>query len=277
MVDLRRRRGTLFIVILLVCAVLFISLQLSGRYQGGFLHKFVLRIIAPPQQAFHWTIASIRDFFRNRVLLVDLKQENLRLQEEVRRLQRENNELRESARAVERLQRLLLFKERVPATMVPAEVIAYSPSAWFRTIVINKGDRDGVRKDMPVVTWEGVVGRVMRTSPGSSMILLIIDRNSSVDVLVQRTRTRGIVEGDGGTQCQLQYVPRTDDIQIGDRIITSGLGGIFPKGLSMGEAVGVERKEYGLFQQVAVRPSADFSRLEEVMVILSTVEEEKED
>jgi rod shape-determining protein MreC len=276
MADLRRRRGTLFIVILLVCAVLFISLQLSGRYQGGFLHNLVLRIIAPPQQAFHWTIASIRTFFKNHILLIDLKEENLQLQEEVRRLQRENDELRESTQAVERLQRLLLFKERVSAAMIPAEVIAYSPSAWFRTIVINKGLRDGVRQGMPVVTWEGVVGKVMRISPGSSIILLSIDRNFSVDVLVQRTRTRGIVEGDGGSRCQLQYVPRTGDIQIGDRIITSGLGGVFPKGLSMGKVVSVEKKDYGLFQTVEVRPSADFLRLEEVMVILSTMEE-KED
>jgi rod shape-determining protein MreC len=276
MADLRRRRGTLFIVILLVCAVLFISLQLSGRYQGGFLHNLVLRIISPPQQAFHWTIASIRTFFKNHILLIDLKEENLQLQEEVRRLQRENDELRESTQAVERLQRLLLFKERVSAAMIPAEVIAYSPSAWFRTIVINKGLRDGVRQGMPVVTWEGVVGKVMRISPGSSIILLSIDRNFSVDVLVQRTRTRGIVEGDGGSRCQLQYVPRTGDIQIGDRIITSGLGGVFPKGLSMGKVVSVEKKDYGLFQTVEVRPSADFLRLEEVMVILSTMEE-KED
>jgi len=152
--------------------------------------------------------------------------------------------------------------------MIPAEVIASSPSAWFRTIVINKGHRDGLNKGMPVVTWEGVVGRVMRTSPGSSIILLIVDRNSSVDVLVQRTRARGIVEGDGASRCQLRYVPRTDDIQAGDRIITSGLGGIFPKGLSLGEAVMVEQKDYGLFHVVEVRPSADFSRLEEVMVIL---------
>jgi rod shape-determining protein MreC len=276
MADLRRRRGTLFIVILLVCAVLFISLQISDRYQGGFLHNLVLRIISPPQRAFHWTIASIRTFFKNRVLLIDLKKENLRLQEEVRRLQRENDEFRESAQAVERLQRLLLFKERVPAPMIPAEVIAYSPSAWSRTIVINKGLRDGVKEGMPVVTWEGVVGKVLRTSAGSSVIMLIIDRNSSVDVLVQRTRTRGIVEGDGGSRCQLEYVPRTDDMQIGDHIITSGLGGVFPKGLSMGEVVQVEKKEYGLFQTVAVRPSADFLRLEEVMVILSKMEE-KED
>jgi rod shape-determining protein MreC len=276
MADLRRRRGTLFIVILLVCAVSFISLQISDRSQGGFLHNLVLRIISPSQHAFHWTIASIRTFFKNHAFLIDLKEENLRLQEEVHRLQRENDELRESAQAVERLQRLLFFKERVPAAMIPAEIIAYSPSAWFRTIVINKGLRDGVREGMPVVTWEGVVGKVMRTAPGSSIILLIIDRNSSVDVLVQRTRTRGIVEGDGESRCQLQYVPRTDDIQIDDRIITSGLGGVFPKGLSMGEVVKVEKKEYGLFQTVEVRPSADFLRLEEVMVILSTMAE-KED
>lgn len=268
MVDLRRRRGTLVIVILIISAVFLISLQISGRYGGDFLHNLVLRIIAPPQRAVHWTIASIRTVFQNHILLADRKKENLRLQAEVRRLQQENDELRESAQAVGRLRRLLLFKQQVSAAMIPAEVIASAPSAWFRTIVINKGHRDGLKKGMPVVTWEGVVGRVMRTSPGSSIILLIVDRNSSVDVLVQRTRARGIVEGDGASRCQLRYVPRTDDIQAGDRIITSGLGGIFPKGLSLGEAVMVEQKDYGLFHVVEVRPSADFSRLEEVMVIL---------
>ena len=268
MVDLRRRRGTLVIVILIISAVFLISLQISGRYGGDFLHNLVLRIIAPPQRAVHWTIASIRTVFQNHILLSDLKKEKLRLQAEVRRLRQENDALRESAQAVGRLRRLLLFKQQVSAAMIPAEVIASSPSAWFRTIVINKGDRDGLKKGMPVVTWEGVVGRVMRTSPGSSIILLIVDRNSSVDVLVQRTRARGIVEGDGASRCQLRYVPRMDDIQAGDRIITSGLGGIFPKGLSLGEAVMVEQKDYGLFHVVEVRPSADFSRLEEVMVIL---------
>jgi rod shape-determining protein MreC len=152
--------------------------------------------------------------------------------------------------------------------MIAAEVVAYSPSAWFRTIVINKGQRDGVKKGFPVVTLEGVVGRVMRISSSSSVVLLVLDRNSSVDCLVQRNRIRGIVEGEGGGRCYLRYVPRTEDIQVGDHIITSGLGGIFPKGLSMGEVVRVEKKEYGLFQEIEVMPSADLSRLEEVMVIV---------
>jgi rod shape-determining protein MreC len=273
MVDLRRRRGTLFIVIIIVCAVVLISLQLSGRYGGDSLHNLVLRVLSPPQRVFHWAVASIRSVFQNYILLVDQKKENLRLQEEVHRLQIENDELRESVYAMERLRRLLQFKEQVPATMLSAEVIAYSPSAWFRTIVINKGNRDGVDKDMPVVTWEGVVGKVMRTSPGSSIILLVIDRNSSIDVLVQRTRARGLLEGDGGSRCRLQHVPRTDDIEAGDHLITSGLGGIFPKGIPMGDVVKVEKKEYGLFQEVEVRPSADFSRLEEVMVILRPTDE----
>lgn len=206
---------------------------------------------------------------------MNLKKENLHLQEKLLSVQKENYELRESVQAAKRLRRLLLFKEQVPAAMIPAEVIAYSPSAWFRTIVINKGRQDGVKKGMPVVTWEGVVGKVIKTSTDSSIILLIIDRNSSVDAMVQRNRRRGIFEGDGGPRCQLRYVPRMDDIKVGDFIVTSGLGGVFPKGLFLGKVVRVEKKEYGLFQEVEAGPGVDFSRLEEVMVILMQEGESK--
>lgn len=270
MVDLKRRRGTLFILFLIISAVFFISLQISGRYGGDGPHNLGLRLLSPGQRAVHWIFDSIHTLIQDYVFLINLKEENLRLQEEVHRLRHENNELRESALAVERLRRLLRFKGQVPAPMISAEVVAYSPSAWFRTIVINKGQRDGVRKGMSAVTWEGVVGRIVRIAPHSSVVLLVLDRNSSVDVLVQRTRTRGIIEGEGGALCYLRYVSRTEDIQIGDHIITSGLGGIFPKGLSLGEVVVVEKQEYGLFQEVEVRPSVDFSRLEEVMVIVTS-------
>ncbi len=275
MVGFRRRRGTLVIILFVVCAIFLISIQISGRYGGDHLHSVVLRFVSPCQRAFHWTIGSIRKGFRDYILLVDVNKEKLRLQEELRRLQRENDELRESTQAVRRLRRLLLFKEQMPVAMIPAEVIACSPSARSRTIVINKGRGEGVRKGMPVMTWEGVVGKVIRTSSASSIILLIIDRNFSVDALVQRTRTRGILEGEGGPLCQLRYVPRTDEIKVGDRIITSGLGGVFPKGLFMGKVVKVEKKEHGFFQKVEVSPSADFSRLEEVMMIIKSAGEDK--
>jgi rod shape-determining protein MreC len=271
MVDLRRRRASLVIVVLILCAGFFVYLQLSNRSNMDALHTLGLRVLSPFQRVFHWGIGSVHSVFNNYVFLANLKEENHRLQEEVRRLKREQADLRESAQAFERLRRLLLFKERVPVTMISAEVIAYSPSAWLRTIVINKGERDGVKKEMPVVTWEGVVGRVLRTSPHVSVVLLIIDRNSSVDVMVQRTRTQGIVEGEGGVHCYVRYIPRTEEVQVGDTIITSGLEGIFPKGLSMGEVAKVVKKDYGLFQEIEIDPSAHFSRLEEVMVIVSPV------
>lgn len=275
MVDLKRRRGTLIIISLVLCALVLIVLQISGRYGGDELYNVGLRPLSPWQRAFHWVVGSIRAVFQNYVLLVNLKEENRRLEEEVRRLKRENADLKESTQTLERLQRLLVLKARVPRAMIAAEVVAYSPSAGFRTIVINKGQRDGVRKGFPVVTLEGVVGKVVKISSSSSVVLLAIDRNSSVDCLVQRTRQRGIVEGAGEGRCYLRYVPRTADIQVGDHVITSGLEGIFPKGLAMGEVVKVEKKAYGLFQEIEVVPSADLGRLEEVMVIVRPAGEEE--
>jgi rod shape-determining protein MreC len=277
MVDLRRRRDSLIILLLVLCAGFFIYLQLGGGGHSGAdaLHNLGLRVLSPFQRAFHWGIDSVHSVSQNYVFLVNLKKENRALQEEVRRLKQETDDLKESAQAFERLRRLLLFKERIPATMLSAEVIAYSPSAWLRTIIINKGERHGVKKGMPVVTWEGVVGRILRTSPNSSVVLLAIDRNSSVDAVIQRTRAQGIVEGEGGTHCYLRYAPRTEDIQVGDTIITSGLEGIFPKGLTMGVVTRVVKKDYGLFQEVEITPSAHFTRLEEVMVIISPVREKE--
>ncbi|OGP91889.1 MAG: rod shape-determining protein MreC [Deltaproteobacteria bacterium RBG_16_54_18] len=275
MLDLRKHRASLVILLLILCASFFIYLQLSNRPAGDALHTAGLRILSPFQHAFHWGVDTVRSVLKNYVFLVNVREENRQLQEEVSRLKRENSDLRESAQGFERLRNLLLFKERFPVTMVTAEVLAYSPSAWLRTIVINKGERDGVKKDMPVVTWEGVVGRILRTSPHVAVVLLVIDRNSAVDAVVQRTRTQGIVEGGGGARCYVRYVPRAEDVQVGDTIITSGMEGIFPKGLSVGEVARVVKKDYGLFQEIEIIPSAHFSRLEEVMVIVSPVREKE--
>jgi rod shape-determining protein MreC len=273
MLDLRRHRAGLIIFLLILCAGFSIYLQLGGRSAGDTLHSVGLRIVAPFQHAFHWVGNAVYSVFNNYVFLVNLRRENRQLQEEVDRLKRENNDLHESAQGFDRLRNLLLLKERFPLTMITAEVLASSPSAWLRTIVINKGERDSIKKDMPVVTGEGVVGRILRTSSHTAVVLLVIDRNSAVDALIQRTRTQGIVEGEGRVRCSVRYVPRGEDVQIGDTIITSGLGGVFPKGLSLGEVVRVVKKDYGLFQEIEVTPSVHFSRLEEVMVIVTPIRE----
>jgi rod shape-determining protein MreC len=265
----RRRDGRLVIALLIITSVVLLSLQLSGRYRGDLVSTAVLQVVSPCQNAFHWIISAGCDIVGDYIFLVGVKKENKRLRDELRRLEGKTRQLEEYEETVQRLRQLLLFKEEVKTKMIPAEVIAYSPLVAFRTVVVNKGERDGISNGVPALTWEGVVGRVIRTSTDSSVVLLILDRNSALDVLVQRTRTRALLEGTGSSLCRLPYIPRTEPLVAGDRIITSGLGGIFPKGLSVGKVIRVEKKEYGLFQDVDIEPCVDFSRLEEVMLVLS--------
>src|SRR4030067_1641818 len=132
MLDLRKHRASLVILLLFLCASFFIYLQLSNRPAGDALHTAGLRILSPFQHAFHWGVDTVRSVLKNYVFLVNVREENRQLQEEVSRLKRENSDLRESAQGFERLRNLLLFKERFPVTMVTAEDLAYSPSASVR-------------------------------------------------------------------------------------------------------------------------------------------------
>jgi rod shape-determining protein MreC len=134
-------------------------------------------------------------------------------------------------------------------------------------VVIDKGSVDGVMEGMPVVVAEGVVGRVIRSAPHDSRVLLLTDASSAVASLVQRNRTRGVVRGQGDI-LTLDFALRQKDIEVGDRIVTSGTGGVFPKGLVIGEVTRTAREQYGLFQTVTVSSAVDFARLEEVLVLV---------
>ena len=132
---------------------------------------------------------------------------------------------------------------------------------------MNQGENDGVAKDMAVATSEGVVGRVIEVSRNTAKVLLITDANSAVDVIVQRSRAQGILEGKIEETCILKYVQKSEEVQVGDRVITSGLGGIFPKGLVVGTVTKVDRKRPGIFQYIEVTPAVDLSKLEEVLIL----------
>ena len=134
--------------------------------------------------------------------------------------------------------------------------------------MINRGARDLIEKDQAVVTHRGVVGRCIEVSSSTSRVLLITDINSSVDALVQRTRSRGIVEGRGTSLCELKYVANTEDVMIGDLVVTAGLCGIFPKGLPIGTVSRIEQNNFGLFQYIELKPSVDLNKLEEVSILL---------
>jgi len=201
------------------------------------------------------------------IWLVNTEQENIRLRQESNQLKEIINNCQEYRLENERLRALLKFKKKAAISAIPAQVISRDPSSLFRTIVIDKGSQDKVDKNQAVVTHQGVVGRTIEVYPSTSKVLLVCDPNSSLAVLVQRTRDEAIVAGWREDTFKLNYLPRSAQATPGDIVVTSGLGGIFPKGLMVGTLTSLKKSKYGLFQSAEVVPSVDFSKLEEVLVI----------
>ena len=151
--------------------------------------------------------------------------------------------------------------------MIAAQVVGKDPSPWSKTIIVDKGNRAGIGQGAPVVIPEGIVGVVVEASARSSKVLLLIDPNSAVDALVQRTRARGIVKGGGAGYCLFDYVLRKHNISVGDTVVSSGMDGVFPKGLPVGRISEIVRLNAGIFQKVSLTTSVDFEILEEVFII----------
>jgi rod shape-determining protein MreC len=263
----KRYQSILIPLPLLILSVLILSLNKDRSWDVNPVQKIILELSAPVQWLITSSARGIQSVWENYINLVDLKRENFLLRERIRELQAINTKYLELSIANERLRQMMKFKEEHPFQMVAAEVIGEDVSWSSKTIIINKGSDDGIEKRMAVLTHEGVVGQVIQTSKRVSKVLLIIDRNSSIDVMVQRTRSRGILEGRRLDTCELKYISRNEDVREGDRIISSGIGGVYPKGVMVGFVKMVEKGKYGIFQRVIVSPSVDFSRIEEVFVV----------
>jgi rod shape-determining protein MreC len=179
-----------------------------------------------------------------------------------------NIEYREALATNIRLKKLLELKESLPPPTLTAEIIGKDPSLWFRTLTINRGSSDGVRKGMPVVTVEGVVGQVLTSSPNYAKVLLATDPNSAVDVITQKTRVQGIVKGLGRDAFSLNYVLKSAEVDKDDFVLTSGLGGVFPKGLMVGTVKDITATRRGMFQKIEIEPAVDFSQLEHLIIIM---------
>lgn len=224
-------------------------------------------IVAPFQDAFTSMVRFSRDVWNQYFSLVSTAEENRVLKKQLRQVISDNNQYEEVSLANQRLRRLLNFHKEVQIEGFAAEVVARDPSVWFQTVIIDKGTKDKVRRNMPVVVSEGIVGQVVDVSTGYAKVLLIIDPNSSIDALCQRTRARGIVKGAVGKQCDFEYVLRTDDVKVGDVLISSGLDGVYPKGVRIGRVASVVKNSADIFQSVGVEPYVNFDKLEEVLVV----------
>jgi len=263
----RRYSVLTFIVFLLLSALILMSLRVKERKGVDFFDAFLMELCSPFQKASTFVIKTIQNAFQSYIVLIHLQRENVMLKQKVVELQKENSQMKEMAYANERLRRLLAFREKISSSVIAAEVIGQDPSSWFKSMTINKGEKEGVKKGMAVISPEGVVGQILKTAPYHSTILLITDYNSAVDSIVQRIRAKAIVEGKGENRCQLKYLLRSEDVVVGDIVVTSGVGGNFPKGLMVGEIRKVDRKEHGIFQYAELVPSVDLTKLEEVLII----------
>ena len=267
---LRKYRIPLMAAFLLLVALLLYSANLRHREHTTLFERSVLQLTLPLHRVLATLTGGVSGWWEDYVWLVGTRQENQRLLAENRRLHGELDRLQEARLANERLRRLLEFKETLVQKTLPAQVISEDASSWFRTVGIDKGSADGLREGLPVVVAEGAVGRIIRVTPHQARVLLITDASSAVAALVEKSRTRGVCRGQGD-QLVLDFALSGADIAVGDRIVTSGTGGVFPKGLVLGRVAAVTHVEYGLFQGVSVAPAVDFSRLEEVLVLLPEV------
>jgi len=224
-------------------------------------------IMRPLQIAAQGTVNWISGLRDNYDTLAGFRSENERLRKRIETLEVERQRLLEAEATNNRLKQLLDFRGQLTGRVVTASIIANTASGWFHSCLLDKGSADGVRKGMAVVTPLGVVGQVVSVTPRTAKVLLLTDPNSGIDVLVQRTRARGIVSGSLESGTILKYVKRSEDIQEGDRLLTAGTDGVFPKGMMAGTVIRVTKQHIGLFQFIEVLPAVQSARVEDVLVV----------
>lgn len=254
----------------LLAAFVFYSLNLKNSVHANAFERGVMNLMAPLYGVVSRANGFVEGIWTDYLALVNVRKENLKLREHIKVLNSRLVDANEATLSNERLQKLLQLKNSLHAPVLAASVIGEDGSPWFKTVVIDRGSVDGLREGMPVVAVDGVVGQLVKVAAGSSRVLLLTDNASGIAGLVQRSRARGVVKGAGGWRCSLEFTPHEEDVKVDDTIVTSGIGGIFPKGLPVGEVTMVKKGEYGIFQTIEVRPRVNISRLEEVLVILQT-------
>jgi len=237
----------------------------------SFFQNVMIEVMAPLQKGTTSIQDSISDSIEHYVKIVNTSKENVELRQKIDTLESDIFSLNEVQKENERLKQLLEFGKVIPKKKVLAQVVSWDASNDFKVLRINKGEKDGLKVLSPVITMTGLVGYVYRLSGNYSDILTILDQNNRVDSIVARTRTHGIVEGHSGITCKMKYVARTEELMEGDVIITAGLGEIYPKGIKVGTVSEIDKENIGITQRIQVKPSVDFQRLEEVVVLIEGV------
>lgn len=272
--DIRQRTGYLFIG-LTIGHIILISAQVNTNRGIPVLEAVTFGVFAEVQRAATSAVSGVQEGWQNYFALQQIRQDNVRLQQELAQLRVRLQQERALAQQSRTLRELLQLQSAAGLKTTAATVIGSGPDAFFRTITIDKGTQDGLLPDMAVIAPAGVVGRVIMPSARASKVQLLIDRDAGAGVMIERSRVSGVISGAGATDelsfraglIDLDYIPNTADVVVGDRVVTSGIDGIYPKGFVVGAIESVER-DTGEFR-IKVRPAVDFASLEAVLVVLN--------
>ena len=275
LLEFRQRTGWLFMAVTIGHIVL-ISAQVTTKRGVPVLEAVTFGMFAEVQRGATSAVASVREGWENYFALQQIRRDNERLRAEVAQLRIGLQQERALAQQSRSFQQLLELKSAIALESTAAAVIGGAADPNFHSLTIDKGTQDGLRQDMAVISPEGVVGRIIAPAARASKVQLLIDRGAGAGVMIERSRVHGVVSGIGTTDelafeaglIQLHYIPALADVRVGDRVITSGIDGVYPKGFTVGEIESVEPGTGTL--NITVRPSVDFATLETVLVVLNS-------
>jgi rod shape-determining protein MreC len=272
--SLRRYRDPIIVVFLLAVPFFFLRANVRDPRELNVLDRAIIRISTPLQFAASHLARGISSVIGDYVYLVNVKEDNRRLAYENARHSARIRQLEQLAVENARLKKLIGLRDSLPVDVVSAQVVSKDTTEFFRVarVTLDRSARN-IRPNMPVIALDGVVGTVHRVAGDTIDVLLTVDSGSGIDVVVERTGARGIVRGTGDRTrytCRVEYVQRTDEVAVGDLLLTSGVGKRFPKGIPVARVTSVVRRDFGIYQSVEAVPAVDLSRLDNVLIVTST-------
>ncbi len=273
MVLPRKAREIVLALALLALPVMVLHTSLKAPEQLNPFDLALLKVTGPVQAGMMAVIEGVHSGWRRYIYLVGVEEQNDKLKKQNLKLQMAVESARRDLGKLRNYEKLLGFRKERGVETIGVRIVGRNTSPFVRSlrVRIDRGDKS-LRSGLPVITPEGVVGRVGRVVSPYSNIVLAVDPKSAIDIIIQRTGGRGLLRGIAGTNlyaCRIDYLLRTEEVKVGDLVVTSGVAGVFPKDLPVGRISKVTRRTYGLYQEVEVTPSVDFTSLKEMLVILS--------
>jgi rod shape-determining protein MreC len=268
-VSIGPRTRRVFLALLILISVTIFLLPRQTQKLLGNVGNPLSHLVAVPLEGFTAMDGGIRGFWSHYIALQDVYEQNLALKKDIERIKGQLTQLREQVIISEQLNQLLAFQQAGPIQTVAARVIGRNATNWYRTLILDKGGREGIKPNMGVITHAGVVGRVVKAHPSTAIVLLLTDPNVAVPAMIQGSREEGIVQGTTQGYIRMKYLPPLSPVQIGEDVVTSGLTGAFPRGLQIGQIGRLQKADTDLFRSAEIQSAVEFQKLEGVMIITS--------